>query len=342
MHNGTPPMRPTVVDMNSDLGPGSSSSQAGPRGSQGAPPRIAILMCTYNGASYLEQQLESFAAQTFSNWALYVSDDGSTDETRGILTAFRARWGAERLIIFEGPRRGFAANFISLVQRPEVTGEYFAFSDQDDVWFSEKLARSLSCLTPAGETKPALYCSRTRIVGADKRVIGESPLFAKPPSFQNALVQSIAGANTMLINQAARSLLIHLPSNVEIVAHDWLTYLLVSGSGGEVIYDACPSLDYRQHGGNLIGANATLTDRLVRLRGMLSGRFAKWNDANLEILFGMAPKLSESNKAVLDNFSHIREDRLIKRISALRKAGVYRQTLQGNLSLFLAVLLRRL
>lgn len=335
-------MRHTVVDMTSDLEPASSSSDSALAGPSGVHPRVAILMCTFNGALYLKEQLESFAAQTFLNWTLYVSDDGSTDETLDILALYQAMWGIERLIVFEGPRQGFAANFVSLVRRPEVTGDYFAFSDQDDIWFSEKLARSVSSLAPIGETKPALYCSRTRIVGADKEVIGESPLFAKPPSFQNALVQSIAGANTMLINRAARNLLLQLPVNAPIVAHDWITYLLVTGSGGGVIYDARPSLDYRQHGGNLIGANATLKDRLLRLRGMLSGRFARWNDANLNILFDMVSHLSEKNRAVLENFASMRKGPCIHRISALRSTGVYRQTIHGNLSLVLAVCLGRL
>ncbi|KPB76664.1 MULTISPECIES: glycosyltransferase family 2 protein [Pseudomonas syringae group] len=298
-------------------------------------------MCTYNGAAYLREQLESFAAQTFSDWVLYVSDDASTDDTLRILSDYQVLWGNQRLVIFNGPCKGFAENFISLVQRPEIEADYFAFSDQDDVWFSDKLERSVNRLEHLDSSKPALYCSRTRLVDADLKVIGVSPLFSKPPSFKNALVQSLAGANTMLINQTARGLLVRLPEHSPLIAHDWLTYLLVTGCGGEVCYDAQPCLDYRQHSGNLIGANASTRDRLVRFRKMLSGRFIEWNDANVAILKGMERVLTVENRAVLTDFDNGRRQTGFKRLSTLRKAGIYRQTLQGNLSLMLAVCLGR-
>lgn len=306
-----------------------------------AHPRIAILMCTYNGAVYLRQQLDSLAEQTVTDWTLYVSDDGSTDATREVLADYQQRWGKDRLVVFDGPRKGFAENFISLIQRPAVRGDHFAFSDQDDVWFRDKLERSLSRLESVSQKVPALYCSRTRIVDASGNVIGQSPLFTRPLCFQNALVESIAGANTMLINQAARNLLLQLPDQAPLVAHDWLTYQLVTGSGGRIIYDAVPRLDYRQHGGNLIGANATLGDRLMHLRGMLSGRFVRWNDANTFILKKMCLLLTEENRETLAMFDVGRKMGLMNRVSALRKAGVYRQTRHGNLSLFLASCLGR-
>jgi glycosyltransferase involved in cell wall biosynthesis len=302
-----------------------------------ASPKIAILMCTYNGAAFLHQQLDSFAAQTFTNWVLYVSDDASTDATREILASYQLRWGADRLVIFDGPCAGFAENFISLIQRPEIEGEYFAFSDQDDIWFASKLERSLALLADIDSNVPAVYCSRTRLIDAAGNVIGMSPLFRKPPSFQNALVQSIAGANTMLINLAARNLLRELPEKAKVVAHDWITYLLVTGCGGHAIYDAEPCLDYRQHGGNLIGANATVVDRFMRLRGMLSGRFAIWNDANLEILHMMSAKLSEENRALATDFDAGRKAHFFKRVRAVRRVHLYRQTLQGTLSFVVAV-----
>ncbi len=305
-------------------------------------PHVAILMCTYNGGAYLKEQLDSFGDQMFANWTLYVSDDASTDETLGVLAQYQLRWGANRLIIFSGPCNGFAENFISLIQRPEVKGDYFAFSDQDDVWFKDKLTRSVNRLEQLGKKVPSLYCSVTRLVDADRNVIGVSKFFNRPLSFQNALVQSIAGANTMLINAAARELLLQLPDRATLIAHDWLTYLLVTGAGGCVTYEPEPSLDYRQHSGNLIGANASFRDRLNRLQKMLSGRFIKWNDANLTILKALESRLTIENRQVLGHFDCGRRQRFFKRLAAFRKAGIYRQTLPGNLSLLLAACLGRI
>lgn len=265
---------------------------------------VAILMCTYNGAAFLREQLESFASQSFTNWTLYVSDDASTDATRQVLADYQQRWGEDRMKVFDGPCQGFGKNFISLLKRPQVQACFYAFSDQDDVWFSDKLERSVSRLVTVPASKPALYCSRTRLVDAARNVVGFSPLFSRPPSFQNALVQSLAGANTMLINQPARELLMQLPKEADIIAHDWLAYMLVTACGGEAIYDAQASLDYRQHGNNLIGGNNRLMDRLNRLRRMLSGRFVEWNDANLRILNVMRPLLTPENRGVLEHFEN--------------------------------------
>ena len=303
---------------------------------------VAILMCTYNGASFLREQLDSFGAQTYSNWTLYVSDDGSSDATGQILTEYQQRWGAGRLQVFEGPRQGFAKNFISLLKRPAVQARFYAFSDQDDVWFSDKLERSLAKLVTMPLEKPALYCSRTRLVDSDRNAAGYSPLFTRRPSFQNALVQSLAGANTMMINQQARSLLVQLPEDASIVAHDWLAYILVTGCGGFVLYDSQASLEYRQHTDNLIGANNTFSARLNRLRKMLSGRFVRWNDANLEILRAMSPLLTQENRTILAHFEKGRHLGLAARLCALRRSGVYRQTFVGNITLMIAACLARI
>lgn len=303
---------------------------------------VAILMCTYNGAAFLSEQLESFVSQSFGNWVLYVSDDGSTDGTRTILSDYQKRWGTDRLHVFDGPRQGFAKNFISLLKRTEIQARFYAFSDQDDVWFADKLERSVARLVTFPAEKPALYCSRTQLVDDHRHVTGYSPLFSRPPSFQNALVQSLAGANTMVINQVACDVLRQLPARANIVAHDWLAYLLVTGCGGSAFYDPRPTLEYRQHGDNVIGANNSVRDRLKRIRKMLSGRFVAWNDANVDILRALSPLLTPDNRFILASFERGRKARLVARLRALHRAGVYRQTPAGNITLVIAALLARI
>jgi glycosyltransferase involved in cell wall biosynthesis len=303
---------------------------------------VAILMCTYNGAEYLRGQLESIASQSLQSWTLYVSDDSSTDTTLSILAEYQRQWGEHKLVIFNGPCQGFGKNFISLLKRPEVQSRYYAFSDQDDVWLSDKLERSVERLDVVGEQTPALYCSRTRLIDATGKIIGFSPLFSRPPSFRNALVQSLAGANTMLVNNAARDLLLRVPDDATIIAHDWLTYIIVTACGGQAIYDAKPTLDYRQHGGNLIGANASLTDRITRISKMLSGRFVEWNDINLQILKAMSAQMTDDARNVLQHFDAGRCANLAKRLCELHRSGVYRQTFAGRVSLLLAASLGRI
>jgi glycosyltransferase involved in cell wall biosynthesis len=236
----------------------------------------------------LADQLDSFAAQTHSHWDVWASDDGSQDDTRAILSAYEKKWDRNRLFVGTGPARGFAANFLSLVCNAMVKADYYAYSDQDDIWEAGKLERAIACLKGVPRDVPALYCARTRLVDAENSDIGLSPLFSRPPSFANALMQSIGGGNTMLFNNATRALLQKAGRDVDVITHDWWTYLVVSGAGGKVFYDAHPSVRYRQHDENLVGMNSSWSARLVRLRMLWHGRFRQWNDMNLETT---SPKL---------------------------------------------------
>src|SRR5579864_1212921 len=110
---------------------------------------VAILLCTFNGARFLPQQLASLEAQDFSDWRLFASDDGSQDETLALLQDFQKKHGAAKVHIRQGPRRGFVANFLSLICDPAVQGACYAFSDQDDVWLPDKLSRARGFLMNA-------------------------------------------------------------------------------------------------------------------------------------------------------------------------------------------------
>lgn len=302
--------------------------------------KVAILLCTYNGSRFLGEQLESFVRQTHKNWVAYASDDGSSDDTLLLLSKYQLMLGKDRLILLNGPREGFARNFLSLVKNRSITADYFAFSDQDDIWFEDKLERSIANATVTNI--PTLYCSRTRLISADRQVQGYSPLFSAAPAFANALVQSIAGANTMLINSQARELLAQTPDDAVIVAHDWLTYLLVTGCGGTVFYDPQPTLDYRQHSENLIGANNGMRDRLVRLAKMWTGRFSEWSTQNLLVLNSFEQKMTPQSQRTMEQFAKARQSSFFARLYLMKKSGIYRQTLPGNISLFIAACLNRI
>ncbi|WP_259757898.1 glycosyltransferase family 2 protein [Pseudomonas sp. GCEP-101] len=299
-------------------------------------------MSTYNGAAYLREQLESLIAQTCQDWVIHASDDGSSDDTLGILREYQRRLGPARLLIHAGPRQGFAANFLSSIRRTQGQADYFAFCDQDDLWQPDKLARGLAWAASHPADLPLLYCSRTRLIDADGLGIGFSPLFRRAPSFANALVQSIAGGNTMLFNAATARLLSLTPDHVPIISHDWWTYIIVTGCGGRVNYDAHPAIDYRQHGNNLIGSNSSVRDRLVRLHRMLKGTFRHWNDVNLEAVSHFRQHLTYENQQILELFGSARRAPLYRKLSLISQSGVYRQTLPGNLGLVAASLMQRL
>lgn len=305
-----------------------------------APGRVAILLCTKDGASYLNDQLASIACQTITNWRLIVSDDGSVDNTVAIIQDFAAKWPG-RVELRVGPQTGARDNFLSLACDGSIEADYFAFCDQDDVWHPNKLQRALSWLSHQPFGTPAMYCGRTRLVDTDGSPIGYSPRFGKGPSFPDAMVQSIAGGNTMVFNRKARSLLT-MAGNTQPVAHDWWTYQLVVGAGGQVNYDVDPSIDYRQHAGNLVGTNIGLKAQGKRASALISGRFCEWNAANIKALKACAHLLTPENRSVLADFERARSSGLLSRHVKLLRTGVHRQTRLGHTALMLALALGKI
>lgn len=306
-------------------------------------PHVAILMCTYNAECYLAEQLDSLLAQTHSNLKIWISDDGSTDNTLSILEDYLKKWGSEKFAILKGPKKGFAANFLSLVCTKEICADYYAFSDQDDVWDKSKLEKALNILTQHSADTPLLYCARSEYVNADNtQTLGFSPLFTKPPSFSNALVQSIGGGNTMVFNEAARKLIAKDGHNIDIISHDWWSYLVISGCGGKVFYDSKPLIRYRQHEKNIIGMNSSFFARFKRIKLLMQGRFQNWNTRHIKALETFHSELTSENKIILDKFTKARDSGFFSRINLFKKIGIYRQTLLGNLGLLLAVICKKI
>lgn len=315
---------------------------------------LAILLCTRNGSRFIEQQLQSLAAQSYVDWSLHVSDDGSTDDTLKRIQEFAAAHPQWRITFRDGPRKlaesagapidprqPATVNFLTIVSDVTISGDYFAYCDQDDVWHPDKLERAIRWLSTVDRSRPALFCSRTRLMDETGTQIGMSPLFAAPPGFRNALAQSIAGGNTMVMNRAARDL-ISAAGCTDVVAHDWWTYILVSGAGGEVRYDARPTIDYRQHTANLVGANQDLNAILRRLKMVHDGGFKQWMDLNLGALERCDTLLSPENRKTVASLRKARSGTVIERISAIVRLGLYRQTQRGQLALYLAALMRKL
>jgi glycosyltransferase involved in cell wall biosynthesis len=303
---------------------------------------IAILMSTFNGARFLDDQLASFVRQSHKKWLLVATDDGSTDQTVAVLSEFRRSRGAENVVIRTGPARGFVANFLAAASNPDLKADFYAFSDQDDIWEADKLSRALEWLHTVPSPVPAAYGSRTRLIDWSGNDIGLSPLFRKPPAFANALVQNIAGGNTMVFNEAARSLLIAAGGVVDVPSHDWWLYLLVTACGGAFYYDRYCSVRYRRHADNLVGTNSGMTARMHRARMLIRGRFQRWTDMNLRALESVRAHMTEESHATFDAFREARRRDMIGRLIAVRRSGVYRQTFVGEVGLLIGVALNKI
>lgn len=306
--------------------------------------RGVILLAIYNGAAHLEEQVQSFAGQTRTDWDMIVSDDGSSDGSLEILTeTIRSLSPHHQVHLMTGPGCGFVRNFFHLLRQAPADVGWAALSDQDDVWFPEKLARATEALATLPAGQPGLYCARSLICDETLNPIRVSTLFRRPVGFRNALVQSVGGGNTMVLNRAALDLVRAAVVEAEdAAAHDWWLYQLISACGGIILRDPDPVLFYRQHGGNAIGANTSARGRLYRLLFIMGRRFSAWNDLNLRALNASRHRFTAEAQGVLDHYGAARHGGLWSRLRALRASGVYRQSRRGTLALYIACFLNRL
>lgn len=299
-------------------------------------------MGVYNGGKYIAEQIDSIANQTHKNWRLIISDDGSTDNTQYFIDRHTKDWEDGQIEVRQGPKQGFCQNFLSMACDSGIEADYYAFADQDDVWLPEKLEAAVTHIEEtARHVEPYLYCGRTSLVRDNLKVYGQSPLFVYPRTFRNALIQSIAGGNTMVFNKAAKEL-IEKAGPVPAVSHDWWLYQLITGAGGRVHYDENSYILYRQHEDALIGGNNSIKDRLERVTMVFRGQFRAWSDQNIEALNQARHCLNQNAKEILDLFVRLRDAKFSHRFRMLEVCGLYRQTWRGTISLLLAAALKKI
>ena len=305
---------------------------------------VVILICTYNGQQFIREQLDSIENQTFDDWRVIVSDDGSIDSTLEILKIYRERWGASKLEIRSGPKKGFCRNFLSIISDTSIEAKYFALCDQDDVWLPKKLESALKFFKKQKQKqkqKPMLYGGRTNYVTKSLDYIQMSDLYDRRTSFRNAIVQSIAGGNTMMFNRNLRDEAAAI-GYVKVVSHDWWLYLVCEALGGVTYYDRNPTLQYRQHEKSLIGSNVGFVAKLKRLKLLLRGYFRKWNSDHILALKAVEPKMSKETHFTYRHFASLRNQSAIRRIRMIEGLGLYRQTWDGMAALYLGALLKKI
>ncbi len=297
------------------------------------PTRVAILLSTYNGEQFLGDQLESLVRQTLTDWVLYWRDDGSTDGTVAVMQGFMAGPGAGRCHAVSSPRGrlGPTSSFMALLRSAVLADADLgavAFADQDDVWLPEKLERAVAALR--SDPRPTLYCSRQILVDKALHRIGVSAALRRPPQFPAALTQNVATGCTVVLNPAAARLVAgsHPPA---ATLHDWWSYLVVSASGGRLVADATPTVLYRQHGGNAVGAPASMRRRAAAALQRGPGVFMNVLRCHVAALRDHPDLLTPDAAAALDVVEAGLQGGMAQRLAALQRCALLRQTWQETL-----------
>lgn len=218
-------------------------------------------MSTYNGAEYLREQIDSIIKQNGVNLSLLIRDDGSSDATDSIIEEVVQKNNSIKYV--KAPNVGAAHSFYELMKMAgERIEEYdfFAFSDQDDIWLPEKLYQASLKIQELPQDAPALYFSNlyiTRGNNTQRSLMYESAL---PINKSHLMVENFAAGCTIMFNKMALMMFLKLPVN-NLIMHDkrliHMCMLL-----GNIIYDSNAYICYRQHEDNVIGANYYFKQRV--------------------------------------------------------------------------------
>ncbi len=220
--------------------------------------KVLVYMATYNGEKYLAEQLDSLLQQENVCVDIMVADDGSQDATVAILNDYAARYSNIKVLV-NPVNLGYKKNFLTLIQREVAdTYDYFALSDQDDVWLPDKLSQAVmwmdeNCKDPS---LPCAYSSNLTLVDETLQPYGllNSPKEIKKFSNENMLLENKCTGCTLVFNGALREQLLRFPVEKIASPHDDLI-CKIAILLGEYHFDERSAILYRQHGNNQIGAN---------------------------------------------------------------------------------------
>lgn len=220
---------------------------------------VSVLMSTYNGEKYIEEQIESIINQVGVKVNLLVRDDGSSDKTLAILDEYA---NAGKLKWYRGKNLGAAYSFMDLI-REAPDEDYYAFSDQDDVWDSNKLISAVTVLEKYGQEEIVLYSCSVRVVTAElNEIVGVNEAIPVT-TFADGMIHNNNQGCTMVFGKALKMLLARYNGR-NLVMHDDLTMKLCLSVGGKVMKDQNCYMSYRQHGNNVIGTGESIGHSMKR------------------------------------------------------------------------------
>lgn len=237
--------------------------------------KIAVLMATHNGARWLNEQLQSIIDQQDVDITLYVSDDMSSDETLDITQQALHKHPQISLLPGKHHFGSAAQNFFRLIKEVDLDQfAYIALSDQDDVWLPEKLKRAVDRMQTHNSDA---YSSNITAFWPDRKtqLIDK----AQPQKKYDFMFESAGPGCTFVLSQAlAKALKDALIKQQqllsEVALHDWFIYAFARFNGFKWFIDPTPSLMYRQHANNVVGANTGLRAFKARLHKLSQGWYS--------------------------------------------------------------------
>lgn len=288
---------------------------------------VCVLLSVFNGEKYLREQIESILNQKEVYVILLARDDGSTDSSINILDEYK-----DRIHILKGKNVGIIKSFSLLVEEGlNIECDYYAFSDQDDVWKRSKLINAVQRLEQFKEDLPSLYFSNLEYTDENLKSMGYVYNSKPDITMSSSLVWNYAYGCTEVFNRKAAELFCK-GLGKRMWMHDYWLYL-IGIHIGNYYYDEVPHILYRQHGSNSVGFRLPLTKRIKnKINSLRNLKETPRIDMAEDFFSTYAGLLDEQNKKVIRGF--IQSKYCIRmRLRALFSKDYYIFNVVGNIIL---------
>lgn len=258
-------------------------------------PSVAVLMATYNGEQWLSGQGDSILQQVDVDLTLFVSDDHSTDGTLEYLKQL-AESDSRVVVLPKIARRGSAGkNFYRLICDVDISSfDYVAFADQDDIWNLDKLSRHVNLIQAENAECVSSNVMAFWSDGSQKLICKSQPQRSHDFIFEAAGPGCSFIMTPWLVTKLRQELQSLYSPAKDVVMHDWLTYAICRAHKRRWVIDPIPSLMYRQHANNVIGANSGLKAIVNRLHKINDG----WYRGEVSKICDVAVRINPDPKLI--------------------------------------------
>ena len=301
--------------------------------------KIAVLLASYNGEKYIEEQLDSLNRQTYQNFICFIHDDGSTDATNQIIDKYCKEYPDKFKKIIAPGTGGAKYNFMFLLNHVDQSFDYYMFCDQDDVWLPTKIKKTLDFMESTNKNveSPCLVYCDMKVVNQDLDVVDESflkynHLDTDKITLDRAIMKPFAAGCSMMINKSLANMS-HICNAENIVMHDWWLMIIAASSGSIKKIPESLSL-YRQHGNNTLGAQkiTTMSKVAERLKRIVTFQQVKVTKNGFAIRMNQLSecknieKVYGQNKELIDFSLNYKNCSKIKKCKLIVKYGLYQNT----------------
>lgn len=305
---------------------------------------ILIILSTYNGEKYLKEQLDSIFFQTYKNFEIIARDDGSNDNTINILKSYNIK------ILDTDKNLGAKLSFSTLLNYAvkNTDAEYFMFCDQDDIWKSDKIEKTIANmkeLEKENSDLPLLVHTDLEVVDEKLNVLNKSfwKYEKRDPSLNSInrlIMQSTVTGCTMMINRKLAEL--SFPVSENSIMHDWWISMVASNFG-KIAYLEESTISYRQHSSNDTGSKKFGLSLILKMavNFLFYDELYKHLDRNINqaksFLNQYESLLDTDTKNMLRDFVSIKDKSFLEKRRILLKHDILKQGISKNLGLLLKI-----